>query len=119
MRTLIAVALLSLTACSANSQYSEPWTVKAVGKTYEARDACLQREAASHAAGTEDPSSIGRTVSANCQAETNALIASSNPHNDPVVTAAIRQDSDFRAAGYVLKARGQRGDYGGLSRPAN
>ena len=37
----------------------------------------------------------------------NALIATSNRHNDPVVTAAIRQDTDFRATGYVLKARGQ------------
>ncbi len=110
MRILIVVAVLSLAACSANSQYSEPWTVKAVGKTYEARDACLQREAAPYATDTGDASSIGRTVSANCQAETNALNASSNPHNDPVVTAAIRQDSDFRATGFVLKARGQHGN---------
>lgn len=107
MRTLILVALLSLAACSVNSQYSAPWTVKAVGKTYEARDACLQRQAAPYAGDTADASSVGRIISANCQAETDALIASSNPHNDPVVTAAIRQDSDFRATGYVLKARGQ------------
>lgn len=107
MRTLIVVALLSLAACSVNQQYSEPWTVKAVGKTYEARDACLQRQAAPFAVDTSDASSAGRTVSANCQAETDALIASSNPHRDPVVTAAIRQDTDFRATGYVLKARGQ------------
>lgn len=107
MRTLILVALLSLAACSVNSQYSEPWTVKAVGKTYEARDACLQRQAAPYAGDPADASSIGRIVSANCQAETDALNASSNPHRDPAVTAAIRQDSDFRATGYVLKARGQ------------
>jgi hypothetical protein len=107
MRTLIVVAMLSLAACSVNSQYSAPWTVKAVDKTYEARDACLQRQVAPYAGDMSDASSIGRTISANCQAETNALIASSNPHNDPVVTAAIRQDSDFRATGYVLKARGQ------------
>ena len=107
MRTLILVALLSLAACSVNSQYSAPWAVKAVDKTYEARDACLQRQAAPYAGDTADASSIGRTISANCQAETDALIASSNPHRDPVVTAAIRQDSDFRATGYVLKARGQ------------
>ncbi len=111
MRILtVVVVLLSLAACSVNSQYSEPWTVRAVGKTYEARDACLQRQATPHATDSADPSTIGRTVSANCQAETEALNASSNPHNDPVVTAAIRQDSDFRAAGYVLKARGQSGN---------
>lgn len=44
MRTLIVVALLSLAACSVNQQYSEPWTVKAVGKTYEAAR-CLSSEA--------------------------------------------------------------------------
>lgn len=107
MRILIVVATLSLAACSANSQYSEPWTVRSVKQTYEARDACLAREAAPYVEGTSDAASIGRTVSSNCQAETNALIVSSNPHNDPAVTAAIRQDSDFRATGYVLKARGQ------------
>lgn len=107
MRTLIVVAMLSLAACSVNSQYSAPWTVRAVDKTYEARDACLQRQVPPYASDMSDASSAGRTISANCQAETNALIASSNPHNDPVVTAAIRQDSDFRATGYILKARGQ------------
>jgi len=107
MRTLIFVALLSLAACSVNSQYSEPWTVRTVKQSYDARDACLVKHAASYAVDGSDASSVGRTVSANCTAETNALIASSNPHNDPTVTAAIRQDSEFRATGFVLKARGQ------------
>lgn len=57
--------------------------------------------------GNADATSIGLTISANCQSETNALTASSNPHSNPAVTTAIRQDSDFRATGYVLKARGQ------------
>lgn len=107
MRTLIFVAMLSLAGCSANSQYSEPWTVRSVKQTYDARDACLAKHAAPYAVDGSDASSVGRTVSSNCEAETNALIASSNPHKDPAVTAAIRQDTDFRATGYVLKARGQ------------
>lgn len=107
MRILIVVAMLSLAACSVNSQYSEPWTVRSVKQTYDARDACLAKHALPYIEGDSDATSIGRTISSNCQAETNALIASSNPHNDPIVTAAIRQDSDFRATGYVLKARGQ------------
>ena len=107
MRILIVTAMLSLAAGSVNSQYSEPWTVRSVKQTYEARDACLAKHAAPYIAGASDATSIGPTISSNCQAETNALIGSSNPHNDPVVTAAIRQDSDFRATGYVLKARGQ------------
>ncbi|MGQ3301438.1 hypothetical protein [Reyranella sp.] len=107
MRTLIFVALLSLAACSINSQYSEPWTVRTVKHSYDARDACLVKYAAPYAVDGSDASSVGRTVSANCEAETNALIASSNPHKDPTVTAAIRQDSEFRATGFVLKARGQ------------
>jgi len=107
MRILIFVAMLSLAGCSANSQYSEPWTVRSVKQTYEARDACLAKHAATYAVDGSDAASVGRSISSTCQAETDALIGSSNPHKDPAVTAAIRQDSEFRATGYVLKARGQ------------
>lgn len=106
MRALIVVIMLSTPACSMNPQYSAPWTVRAVGKAYEARDACLGKHASLQVESGLDAQSAGRAVSASCEAETSALIISSNPHNDTAVTAAIRQDSDFRAKGYVLKARG-------------
>ena len=107
MRLITFFILLATAGCSLNPQYSAPWTVRAVTKAYEARDACLAKHAMPYAGTDEEPEVIGRSVSLRCQAETNALIASSNPHNDPVVISAIRQDSNFRAMGYVLKVRGR------------
>lgn len=110
MRPLLVAAILSTGACSVNPQYSAPWTVRAVGKAYEARDACLAKYASLHSESGIDAQRVGLEVSANCEAETIALITSSNPHHDMAITAAIRQDSDFRARGYVLKARGKHYD---------
>jgi hypothetical protein len=107
MRPLVMAAILLAGACSMNPQYSAPWTVRAVGKAYETRDACLAKYAILHTKSDIDVPRAGLEISANCEAETNALIASSNPHNDMAVTAAIRQDSEFRARGYILKARGR------------
>lgn len=107
MRVLIVVVTFLAAGCSANSQYSAPWTVRSVEKAYEARDACLLRHAVPYVGSNSDATSVGPAISANCHAETNALISSSNPYNDPDVTAAIKQDSDFRATGYVLKVRGR------------
>ena len=107
MRPLLVAAILSTGACSVNPQYSAPWAVRAVGKAYEARDACLAKYASLHTKSDIDVPRASFKISANCEAETNALIDSSNPHNDMAVTAAIRQDSEFRARGYILKARGR------------
>lgn len=107
MRYLVVALLLQLTACSANSHYSLPWRVTQINDLYEARDACLARHAVPYAANETSASEIARAVSLSCQAETDKLIASSNPGNDPEVTSAIRRDTEFRATGYVLKARGE------------
>ena len=40
-------------------------------------------------------------------AETEQLVLAANREGDAKVAAAIRQDSEFRARGYVLKVRGQ------------
>jgi hypothetical protein len=42
-----------------------------------------------------------------CSAETEQLVTAANRDGDAKVAAAIRADSEFRARGYVLKARGQ------------
>lgn len=111
MRPWVLAAILAASACSMNPQYSAPWTVRAVGKAYEARDACLAKHASYHTKSDIDVQRAGFEVSASCEAETNALITSSNPHYDTAVTAAIRQDSEFRARGYILKARGRQYDH--------
>jgi len=44
-----------------------------------------------------------------CQSQTDHLIAVSNPRRDPKIAAAIRQDSEFRALGYVSRTNGSNG----------
>ncbi|MEA2853258.1 MAG: hypothetical protein QOE02_3277, partial [Rhodospirillaceae bacterium] len=42
-----------------------------------------------------------------CLPETEQLVSAANRDGDAKVAAAIRQDSEFRARGYLLKARNQ------------
>lgn len=107
MRAFGVTAMLLAAGCSMNPQYSAPWTVRSVGKAYEARDACLVKHAAPYAESNADATTAGRIISAQCEPEISALISSSNPHRELDIAAAIRHDSEFRATGYVLKARGQ------------
>jgi hypothetical protein len=107
MRTMIVVLTLPLAACSANAHYSDPRAMAKLNAVFEARDACLAKNAASAVTGDASASSVARAISASCQVETDRLISISNPYNDPEITAAIQKDTQFRATGYVLKARGQ------------
>lgn len=106
MRILVVLAL-SLGACSANSHYSDPRLVSNIDKTYRARDACLARNAVPYVKGDTDATNIARAVSLSCQTETDKLISLSNPTRDPAIAAAIRRDTESRAMGFVLKARGE------------
>jgi hypothetical protein len=107
MRTMIVVLMLPLAACSAEAHYSDPRGMSKLNSLYEARDTCLIRHAASAVSDDASASSAAREISASCQAEVDKLISISNPHNDPEITAAIQKDTEFRATGFVLKARGQ------------
>lgn len=107
MRTTVVVFMLSLTACSANSHYSDPRLVASIDQSYRARDACLAKNAVPYVNGDGDATNIARAVGLSCQAETDKLISLSNPSRDPAINAAIRRDTESRAMGYVLRARGE------------
>lgn len=107
MRLLMVIPMLSIAACSVNSHYSDPRRVSRAKTQFEVRDACLAKNTVPYANGDSDASNIARAVSLSCKTETDKLIEISNPTGDPDVTAAIRKDAEFRATGYVLKARGQ------------
>ncbi len=79
-----------------------------IDKSYEARDACLARNAAADGVSSEDPAMLAHAVALACSAETDKLIAASDLSGDAKVANKIRQDSEFRALGFVMKARGQR-----------
>ena len=79
-----------------------------IDKSYEARDACLARNAAADGVSSEDPAMLAHAVALACSAETDKLIAASDLSGDAKVANKIRQDSEFRALGFVMKARCQR-----------
>jgi hypothetical protein len=78
-----------------------------IDKSYKARDACLAQHASAGYISDSDPDTLAHTITLACSPETEQLVATANRDGDSKVAAAIRQDSKFRAKGYVLKARGQ------------
>lgn len=105
----MAGLVLSLGACSRDyifegNQYSSPMTVNHIKNLYEARDACLAKNAVPSDTGNSDVASIARAVSLSCAPETDRLIVASNPDRDPRVALAIRNDTEKRAMVYVMRA---------------
>ena len=110
--SVLTVLALSVSACHSASVlkgagYSDPRLSGRIDKAYEARDACLARNAAPSVSGEQDVATIARAVALSCMPETDKLIAITNPFQDPKVTSAILKDSDSKALRYVLLARGE------------
>ncbi len=108
----LAVLALSLGACHSASVlkgagYSDPRLSGRIETAYEARDACLARNAAPPVSGESDVATIAKAVALSCMPETDRLIAVTNPFQDPQVTAAIMKDNDDKAMRYVLLARSE------------
>ncbi len=109
-RVTLAVLALSLGACHSASVLKEagssnPRLSAQIERAYEARDACMSKNAAP-TKGESDVASVAKAVSLSCMPETNQLIAVTNPYQDPRVTAAILKDNDAKAMRYVMLARG-------------
>jgi hypothetical protein len=105
MRTALVFLVLLLSACG-NTTGDGRRTSK-IDKSYAARDACLARNAGADDISNSDPATIARAIALACAPETEKLVEMSNRDGDPRVASAIRKDSEFRAMGYVLRARGQ------------
>jgi hypothetical protein len=105
----MAILALSLGACSRDyifegNEYSNPIKVNLIKDLYQARDACLVKNAIPSDSANSDVTSVAKAVALACAPETDRLIAASNPDRDPRVTEAIRNDTDLRAARYVMRA---------------
>ncbi|MBV8188725.1 MAG: hypothetical protein JO339_15915 [Alphaproteobacteria bacterium] len=99
---------LALTACAgAYHTPSDGRLNTRIIKAYEARDACLAKNAAGDIGLSLDAAQAAQAVSLACVPETEKLVEVSNTSGDPKVGEAIRKDSEFRAMGYVLRARGE------------
>lgn len=108
MRVALLFLVLLLSACAgAYHTPSDGRLTAKINNTYAARDACLAKNAAADETRAADAGTIARAVAVACTSETEKLVEVSNRDGDPRVAAAIRKDSEFRAMGYVLKARGQ------------
>jgi hypothetical protein len=108
MRYVLVLGVLLLAACEGSFvKPGDPGRKLNIDKSYEARDACLARNAAADGVGTEDPTTLAHAVALACSAETDRLIAASDLSGDTKVANQIRKDSEFRALGFVMKARGQ------------
>jgi hypothetical protein len=108
-RAAMAILALSLGACSRDyifegNMFSNPIKVNRIKDLYEARDACLARNAIPANGANLDVASIARAVAIACAPETDRLIAASNPDRDPKIVEAIRNDTDQRAVQYVMRA---------------
>jgi hypothetical protein len=108
MRFAVVLLALPLGACAGAYATSSDGRLKTrIDRAYEARDACLARNAAGEAAAIADTAAAARAVALACIPETEKLVEVSNRDGDPRVADAIRKDSEFRAMGSVLRARGQ------------
>lgn len=92
---------LSLSAC-AGYEFApfgiENPTNQAINKAYKDRDACLTAQ-------VNGNGSDAAAAAAACQPQTRKLDSVTNPHRDAAVTAAIHDDSKFRATRYANLAR--------------
>lgn len=87
--------------------YASAQQMKKINEAYATRDACLSRNTVPFSGNGTSAETIARNAARACQSETDALIVLQKGHRDPNVADAIRQDSEFRALGLILKARGQ------------
>ena len=109
MRIAVVFLALLLGAC-AEGTYQSPIDgrlMTKIDRSFAARDACLARNASADDISNSDPATLARAVALACTSETEQLVAVSNRDGDPRAASAIRRDSEFRAMGYVLRARGQ------------
>ena len=83
------------------------WHTPQINEAYATRDACLARNAAIEAPGSIDASAVARAVARACTSQTEKLIQVSNRDGDSKVATNIRDNSQFRAMGYVMRSRGQ------------
>jgi len=108
MRFILVTLPFLLGACEGSFvKVSSVGRKQSVDRTYEARDACLARNAAADVNDATDVATIARAVALACANETQKLVEASNSGGDAKVATSIRRDSEFRAMKYVLQARGQ------------
>jgi peptidyl-tRNA hydrolase len=105
-------ALLSLALVLGGCEESffsvgDRWHTPRINEAYHDRDACMAKSAATEAPGAIDATAAARAVAEACASQTEKLVQISNRDGDSKVAGNIRDNSQFRAMGYVMRSRGQ------------
>jgi hypothetical protein len=79
-------------------------TRRGIDEAYAARDACLARNATERAFAATSARARAQALALACAQQTDRLIAASS-RRDAAIAAAIRDDTEFRALGVVLRTR--------------
>ena len=107
MRLAVVLLALLLGGCEGSFfSVGDRWHTPRISEAYAERDACLAKKAAAEGA-TSNRAAAARDVAQACASETEKLIAITNRDGDSKVAANIRENSEFRAMGYVMRSRGQ------------
>jgi hypothetical protein len=107
----LAAALTLVAACdgfhagyvSAGGTPAE--TARGIDQAYAERDACLARNATERALAGASVHARAQALALACAAQTTRLITVSS-RGDAAVASAIRDDTEFRALGFVLRTPG-------------
>ena len=106
--TATSALALALTACAgAYHTPSDGRLATRINNAYAARDVCLAKNASSDLGLSLGVAQAAHAVTLACVPETERLVEVSNRDGDPTVAENIRKDTEFRAMGYVLRARGE------------
>lgn len=92
LSSVLAAALPMVTACD-------------IDQAYAARDACLARNATERALAGASTHARAQALALACAAQTDRLITASS-RGDAAVASAIRDDTEFRALGVMLRTPG-------------
>ena len=107
----LAAALLLVTACDGfhvgyvSAGGAPAATARGIDTAYAERDASLARNATERALAGTSVRAHAQALALACAAETDRLITASS-RGDAAVASAIRDDSEFRALGVVLRTQG-------------
>jgi hypothetical protein len=105
---LVAALLLLLAACDGfhagfvSAGGAPAVTRRGIDQAYAARDACLARNATERALAGASARARAQTLALSCAEQTDRLITASS-RGDAAIAGAIRDDTEFRALGFVLR----------------
>jgi hypothetical protein len=108
---ILGTALLLMTGCGGfhagyvSAGGAPAATARDIDQAYAERDACLARNATERALAGATVHARAQALALACAVQTDRLITASS-HGDAVVASAIRDDTEFRALGFVLRTPG-------------